>query len=136
VWPGQAWTKAVSFRFFGSPVSYTVASTYLRIEHPADEDAAVVRSTMTFPMKISVPMGSLGKAFGFKSPLPASAVLHETARISSTTTTWIGLTSKRIRETTSTSDMSLSVSVSGLKLGQRVPDITIDGTLSMTLLRT
>jgi hypothetical protein len=134
--PGQQWSKTVSLSVFGSPVSYQVVSRYLRNGRVGSVEAAVVRSTATFPMNLAVALARAGTAFGLEGNVPSDAVLRESGRMSVRTTSWIDLKTKELLETTSVSDMALRVVVSGVKAAKRIPQIALDGTLTMTLERT
>ena len=70
--PGETWTKSFdqTLPFGGGDLSYTSHNTFVRYENVSGVKAAVIRSTMTVPLDLTIDLRKLLDTYGQGAPIP------------------------------------------------------------------
>src|SRR5262249_9201855 len=70
--PGDTWTKAFdqTLPFGGGNLSYSSHNTFVRYDDVSGVKAAVIRSTMTVPLNLTIDLRKLLETYGQGGPIP------------------------------------------------------------------
>jgi hypothetical protein len=133
--PGDTWTKTVDPTIFGQTIHYTASGRYLRDEQMGGVDAAVVETTSSIPVDLTLKVADVAAAMGLPATgLPPEASLTYAGHVTTSATSWIDASAKRLLKTEATSRYSMAVKVKGFPANPLPSNgLTMSGTISLSL---
>lgn len=136
---GDHWSTQVSQEFWGSALSYSATTTFLRREKLGSADAAVLESDATVPVDLTVKVADFADVLALPTTLiPKDATATYTGSLTDTTTTsWIDPVNGSLLKTVSRGTFSMQLALAGFPKSTLSGDGTgsLSGELSMQLVR-
>lgn len=139
--PGDSWSKSITENLLGNQISFTGHSTYVENQRLGGTNAAVVKTTSTIPLDVTIDLskllGAIAPSNGASQAIPRGTKATYNGQVSSTTTSWVDPSSRSILKSSSEGKFSFTISVTGLGAANPFAGgpISTDGSLSMSMTR-
>jgi predicted secreted protein len=103
VQPGDSWSKHQSLTILGTPISFDEHATYVKDDEVSGTKAAVVRTTDTVPMHVTIDLSQVASTLGLTAAqVPAGAKVQYDLSVAGVTTSWVDVGAKHLLKTTGT----------------------------------
>ena len=139
--PGDTWTKSFdqTLPFGGGDLSYTSHNTFVRYEIVSGVKAAVIRSTMTVPLNLTIDLRKLLDTYGQGAPIPKGS--HPTIQyggsVSLDQTAWFDPTGGSLVKTMLVAQFDMQMQFKGFP-SKQLPgggQVAFAGSMTLTLTR-
>ncbi|TMK80672.1 MAG: hypothetical protein E6G47_06335 [Actinobacteria bacterium] len=139
--PGDTWTKSFdqTLPFGGGDLSYTSHNTLVRYENVSGVKAAVIRSTMSVPLDLTIDLRKLLDMYGKGAPIPKGS--HPTIQyggsVSMDQTAWFDPTGGSLVKTLLVAQFDMQMQFKGFP-SKQLPgggQVAFAGSMTLTLTR-
>ena len=134
--PGDSWSKSFDQAnpFGRGALHYTARGTLLRYETVGGHKTAVIRTSLSSPLDVTIDFDKLTGLLGGANGLPAGASVAYTGSATVRSTSWVDTVTKQMVRSSASGPMKVIMVLHGF--GPPIPDgseISFDGTVSVTL---
>jgi hypothetical protein len=133
VQPGDAWSKHESLTILGSNVSFDAHATYVKDEQLGGTTAAVIRTTDTVPMRLTIDLAQVAGTFGLSAAqVPPGAKAAYDLSVAGVTTSWVDTDAKRLLKTSGAATVDGTFAITGFP-GVPTTPFGVKGTVALTM---
>lgn len=139
--PGDTWTKSFdqTLPFGGGHLGYTSHNTFVRYENVSGVKAAVIRSTMTVPLDLTIDLRKLLDTYGQGAPIPKGShpSIQYGGSVSLDQTAWFDPTGGSLVKTLLVAQFDMQMQFKGFPSSQ-LPgggQVSFAGSMTLTLTR-
>jgi len=139
--PGDTWTKSFdqTLPFGGGDLSYTSHNTFVRYEKVSGVKAAVIRSTMSVPLDLTIDLRKLLDTYGQGAPIPKGShpTIQYGGRVSMDQTAWFDPIGGSLVKTLLVAQFDMQMQFKGFP-SKQLPgggQVAFAGSMTLTLTR-